>query len=100
MRAWIEVGREKPMSARARSRRESRIFENVENEVTCPERRASGAIAQIDNDEGQEFSKIRKLHNQGTHNRHLFIGTCCAGHTTGQITHCQKAVWAWCFSFF
>lgn len=52
MRAWIKVGREKPMSARARSRRESRMFENVENEVACPERRASGAIAQIDDDEG------------------------------------------------
>jgi len=28
------------------------MFENVENEVACPERRASGAIAQIDDDEG------------------------------------------------
>lgn len=61
MHAWIEVGREKPISARARSKRESSIFEKVENEVACPERRASGAIAQIGNDEGQEFSKIRKI---------------------------------------
>jgi len=55
VRAWIEVGQEKPMSARARSKQGSRMFANVENEVACPGRRASGAIAQIGDDEGREF---------------------------------------------
>lgn len=43
-RAWIKVGRAKPMSARALRSRASSMFENAEKVVACSRSRASGAI--------------------------------------------------------